>query len=78
MIRSLFDNSFVLCRYFSSAPPPTEPAKLRIPRSKGDDFSSKTFDLNQQGSPAVLSPPGKVRRVMLSGSGSQFMDLDEN
>ncbi|KAM7267207.1 hypothetical protein ACFE04_009373 [Oxalis oulophora] len=59
-------------RYFSSAPAPTEPAKLRLPPSKGDSFSSKTFDLNQQGSPAVLSPPGKIRRVMLSEGNQSF------
>lgn len=52
-------------RYFSNSPSPTDPSKLQIPASKGDAFDSKVFDQNPQGnSPAVLSPPGKMRRVM--------------
>jgi len=52
-------------RYFSSSPSPTEPGKLQIPASKGDALEPKASEQNQHGnSPAVLSPPGKMRRVM--------------
>lgn len=61
-------------RYFSSAPPPTDPTKLRIPASKGDLLESKVSDLNQQESPTVLSPPGKLRRVM----GPEAFDINRN
>ncbi|CAA7030295.1 unnamed protein product [Microthlaspi erraticum] len=53
-------------RYFSSSPSPTEPGKLQIPASKGDALEPKgSSEQNQhRSSPAVLSPPGKIRRVM--------------
>ncbi|KAL0701043.1 hypothetical protein Bca4012_057165 [Brassica carinata] len=53
-------------RYFSSSPSPTEPGKLQIPASKGDALEPKASEQNNQhgNSPAVLSPPGKMRRVM--------------
>ncbi|CAN8238485.1 unnamed protein product [Cochlearia groenlandica] len=60
--------SFEFCfffRYFSSSPLPTEPGKLQIPASKGDALEPKASVQSQHGSsPAVLSPPGKIRRVM--------------
>lgn len=58
--------SFYLVRYFSSSPSPTEPGKLQIPASKGDALEPKASEQNNQhgNSPAVLSPPGKMRRVM--------------
>lgn len=46
-------------RYFSSAPAPTDPAKLRRPAPK-----SRVSDLMSQDGPTVLSPPRKSRRVM--------------
>ncbi|XWS37615.1 hypothetical protein CRYUN_Cryun19dG0059900 [Craigia yunnanensis] len=46
-------------RYFSSAPPTTDPAKLPRPTPK-----SRASDFNPQDSPTVLSPPRKSRRVM--------------
>lgn len=53
-------------RYFSSSPSPTEPGKLQIPASKGDALEPKASSEQNQhrSSPAVLSPPGKIRRVM--------------
>lgn len=56
-------------RYFSSAPPPTDPAKLRRPPSKGDSFSSKYMDIDPQEGPKVLSPARKFRRVMSQPEG---------
>ncbi|OMO50864.1 hypothetical protein CCACVL1_30188, partial [Corchorus capsularis] len=46
-------------RYFSSAPLPTDPAKLPRPTPK-----SRASDSNPQEGPTVLSPPRKSKRVM--------------
>ncbi|KAL2462990.1 Cyclin-dependent kinase D-3 [Forsythia ovata] len=51
-------------RYFSSVPPPTEPALLPRPPPKKESASFKVSDFNSQGGPTVLSPPRKSRRVM--------------
>ncbi|XP_058228344.1 cyclin-dependent kinase D-3 [Rhododendron vialii] len=51
-------------RYFSSGPPPTEPALLPRPPPKRDSLNSKVSDFNQREGPFVLSPPRKSRRVM--------------
>ena len=51
-------------RYFTSGPPPTEPAKLPRPHPKRENLNARVSDLNQQEGPAVLSPPRKSRRVM--------------
>ncbi|KAG5536150.1 hypothetical protein RHGRI_023815 [Rhododendron griersonianum] len=51
-------------RYFSSGPPPTEPALLPRPPPKRDSLNSKVSDFNQREGPIVLSPPRKSRRVM--------------
>ncbi|KAL2462837.1 Cyclin-dependent kinase D-3 [Forsythia ovata] len=51
-------------RYFSSVPPPTEPALLPRPPPKKESASFKISDFNSQGGPTVLSPPRKSRRVM--------------
>ncbi|CAI9767274.1 unnamed protein product [Fraxinus pennsylvanica] len=51
-------------RYFSSVPPPTEPASLPRPPPKKESSSFKVSDFNSQGGPTVLSPPRKSRRVM--------------
>ncbi|CAA2957025.1 cyclin-dependent kinase D-3-like [Olea europaea subsp. europaea] len=51
-------------RYFSSVPPPTEPASLPRPPPKKESASLKVLDFNSQGGPTVLSPPRKSRRVM--------------
>lgn len=60
--------SFVF-RYFSSGPPPTEPALLPRPPPKKDTVSSKVSDFNPQDGPTVLSPPRKSRRVMPNHEG---------
>lgn len=49
-------------RYFSSAPLPTEPAKL--PRPAPKQRASESSDVRAQEGPTVLSPPRKSRRVM--------------
>ncbi|XP_020551288.1 cyclin-dependent kinase D-1 isoform X2 [Sesamum indicum] len=51
-------------RYFSSIPPPTEPALLPRPPPKKESMSSKVSDFNPPDGPTVLSPPRKLRRVM--------------
>ncbi|XP_073056398.1 cyclin-dependent kinase D-3-like [Primulina eburnea] len=51
-------------RYFSSIPPPTEPALLPRPPPKRESVNAKVSDFNAQEGPTVLSPPRKVRRVM--------------
>ncbi|CAK9180637.1 unnamed protein product [Ilex paraguariensis] len=51
-------------RYFSSVPPPTEPALLPRPPPKRESLNSKVSDFNPQEGPTVLSPPRKSRRVM--------------
>ncbi|XP_051119238.1 cyclin-dependent kinase D-3-like isoform X1 [Andrographis paniculata] len=50
-------------RYFSSIPPPTEPALLPRPPPKKES-NSRASDFNPQDGPTVLSPPRKLRRVM--------------
>ncbi|XWS48267.1 hypothetical protein CRYUN_Cryun13aG0060400 [Craigia yunnanensis] len=64
-------------RYFSSAPPPTDPAKLPRPTPK-----SHASDFDPQDGPTVLSPPRKSRRVMpdherFEGNSSQVEKIDE-
>ncbi|KAL6963089.1 Cyclin-dependent kinase D-1 [Sarracenia purpurea var. burkii] len=51
-------------RYFSSGPPPTEPALLPRPPPKRESMNSKAPDFNPREGPTVLSPPRKSRRVM--------------
>ncbi|KAI3749142.1 hypothetical protein L2E82_19749 [Cichorium intybus] len=52
-------------RYFSSGPPPTEPALLPRPPPKKESVDSKTSDFNpMEAGPTVLSPTRKSRRVM--------------
>lgn len=51
-------------RYFSSGPPPTEPALLPRPPPKREPANPKVSDLNPHDGPVVLSPPRKSRRVM--------------
>uniref|UniRef100_A0A5B7BET3 Putative cyclin-dependent kinase D-3 n=1 Tax=Davidia involucrata TaxID=16924 RepID=A0A5B7BET3_DAVIN len=51
-------------RYFSSGPPPTEPALLPRPPPKRESLNSRISDFNPQEGPTVLSPPRKSRRVM--------------
>ncbi|KAA3455749.1 cyclin-dependent kinase D-3-like [Gossypium australe] len=64
-------------RYFSSAPPPTDPAKLPRPAPK-----TQASDFNPQEGPTVLSPPWKSRRVMpgrerFEGNSNQKEKIDE-
>ncbi|XP_012484235.1 cyclin-dependent kinase D-3 isoform X1 [Gossypium raimondii] len=64
-------------RYFSSAPPPTNPAKLPRPAPK-----TQASDFNPQEGPTVLSPPWKSRRVMpdrerFEGNSNQKEKIDE-
>ncbi|XVF09519.1 hypothetical protein REPUB_Repub07fG0100400 [Reevesia pubescens] len=64
-------------RYFSSAPPPTVPAKLPRPAPK-----SRASDFDPQDGPTVLSPPRKSRRVMpdrerFEGNSNQVEKIDE-
>lgn len=56
-------------RYFSSLPPPTEPAQLPKPPPKRDPSDAKVSDFNPQDGPTVLSPPRKSRRVMPTREG---------
>lgn len=56
-------------RYFSSIPPPTEPASLPRPPPKKDSVNPKVSDFNPQDGPTVLSPPRKQRRVMPNREG---------
>ncbi|XP_050213048.1 cyclin-dependent kinase D-3-like [Mercurialis annua] len=51
-------------RYFSSAPLPTEPAKLPRPAPKRESVNPRASDFNPLEGPTVLSPPRKSRRVM--------------
>ncbi|KAK3012739.1 hypothetical protein RJ639_008284 [Escallonia herrerae] len=51
-------------RFFSSGPPPTEPALLPRPPPKKSSFNSMVSDFNPLDGPTVLSPPRKSRRVM--------------
>lgn len=51
-------------RYFSSIPAPTKPSLLPRPPPKGESSNHRSFDLNSQDAPVVLSPPRK-RRVAL-------------
>lgn len=50
--------------YFSSGPPPTEPALRSRPAPKRESLNLKVSDFNPQEGPTVLSPPRKSRRVM--------------
>lgn len=50
-------------RYFSSTPPPTEPALLPRPAPKKETYTNAS-DCNPLDGPTVLSPPRKSRRVM--------------
>ncbi|KAL2539422.1 Cyclin-dependent kinase D-3 [Abeliophyllum distichum] len=59
-------------RYFSSVPPPTEPALLPRPPPKKESASFKVSDFNSQGGPTVLSPPRKSRRVMPQREGFEM------
>ncbi|EOY21176.1 hypothetical protein QUC31_007223 [Theobroma cacao] len=64
-------------RYFSSAPPPTDPPKLPRPNPK-----SRVSDYNPQEGPTVLSPPRKSRRVMpdrdrFEGNSDQAEKVDD-
>ncbi|CAI0554671.1 unnamed protein product [Linum tenue] len=71
-------------RYFSSAPLPTEPAKLPRPAPKGQPLNARVSDLNSQAAPTVLSPPRKTRRVMAERESfdvnvhQQLDKIDEN
>ncbi|CAL5445239.1 unnamed protein product [Camellia sinensis] len=56
-------------RYFSSGPPPTEPALLPRPPPKKESLNSKVSDFNIHEGPTVLSPPRKSRRVMPNHEG---------
>ncbi|KAE8723992.1 Cyclin-dependent kinase D-1 [Hibiscus syriacus] len=60
-------------RYFSSAPLPTDPAKLPRPTPK-----SRPSDVNPQDGPTVLSPPRKSRRVMPDRNSNQLEKIDEH
>ncbi|KAK8518260.1 hypothetical protein V6N12_017413 [Hibiscus sabdariffa] len=60
-------------RYFSSAPLPTDPAKLPRPTPK-----SRPSDVNPQDGPTVLSPPRKSRRVMPDRDSNQLEKIDEH
>ncbi|KAL1566444.1 Cyclin-dependent kinase D-1 [Salvia divinorum] len=51
-------------RYFSSIPPPTEPALLPRPPPKKEPANAKASEFNPLDGPTVLSPPRKQRRVM--------------
>lgn len=51
-------------RYFSSGPPPTEPAQLPRPPPKREPANPRVSDFNPNDGPVVLSPPRKSRRVM--------------
>ncbi|KAF2309052.1 hypothetical protein GH714_000283 [Hevea brasiliensis] len=51
-------------RYFSSAPLPTEPAKLPRPAPKQESVNPRASDFHPREGPTVLSPPRKARRVM--------------
>lgn len=53
-------------RYFLSIPAPSKPALLPRPPPKGESLNEKPLDLNLQCGPVVLSPPRKVRRVMVN------------
>ncbi|KAL5543281.1 hypothetical protein UlMin_010991 [Ulmus minor] len=57
-------------RYFTSAPLPTDPAKLPRPAPKRESSNSRPSDFE---GPTVLSPPRKSRRVMPEPGG-----LDRN
>lgn len=56
-------------RYFSSVPAPTKPSLLPRPPPKAESLNEKPLDLNLQFGPVVLSPPRKVRRVMVNHVG---------
>ncbi|KAK8957950.1 Cyclin-dependent kinase D-1 [Platanthera zijinensis] len=56
-------------RYFSSVPAPTKPGLLPRPPPKAESLNEKPLDLNLQCGPVVLSPPRKVRRVMVNHVG---------
>ncbi|KAJ8773052.1 hypothetical protein K2173_028229 [Erythroxylum novogranatense] len=67
-------------RYFSSAPLPTEPAKLPRPVPKRGSQSLRASDLNCLEGPTVLSPPRKTRRVMPDRDGFEgnAIPVDKN
>ncbi|CAK9145355.1 unnamed protein product [Ilex paraguariensis] len=70
-------------RYFSSVPPPTEPALLPRPPPKRESLNSNVSDFNPQEGPTVLSPLRKSRRVMphresLEGSAHQVNKIDDH
>ncbi|WCJ42031.1 Cyclin-dependent kinase D-1 [Euphorbia peplus] len=70
-------------RYFSSAPLPTEPAKLPRPAPKRESVNPRASDFNPQEGPTVLSPPRKTRRVMpdregFDGNANQLDKIDEH
>ncbi|KAK4365394.1 hypothetical protein RND71_016752 [Anisodus tanguticus] len=56
-------------RYFSSGPPPTEPALLPRPPPKREPANPRVSDHNPHDGPVVLSPPRKSRRVMPNREG---------
>ncbi|XVF12252.1 hypothetical protein REPUB_Repub08aG0099700 [Reevesia pubescens] len=65
-------------RYLSSAPPPTNPAKLPRPTPK-----SCASDFDPQDGPIVLSPPRKSRRIMpdrerLEGNSNQVEKIEKH
>jgi cyclin-dependent kinase 7 len=67
-------------RYFSSAPPPTNPDKLPRPAPKRE---SRASDFNSHDGPTVLSPPRKSRRVMperdsFEGNAYQVDKIDDH
>ncbi|KAF3668899.1 Cyclin-dependent kinase D-1 [Capsicum annuum] len=65
-------------RYFSSGPPPTEPALLPRPPPKRESANSKMSDFNPHDGPMVLSPPRKSRRVMPHREGFEANVRPEN
>ncbi|KAF2317418.1 hypothetical protein GH714_022050 [Hevea brasiliensis] len=70
-------------RYFTSAPLPTEPAKLPRPAPKRESVNPRASDFHPLEGPTVLSPPRKARRVMpdregFDGNASQVDKIDEH
>ncbi|OAY46560.1 cyclin-dependent kinase D-3 [Manihot esculenta] len=70
-------------RYFSSAPLPTEPAKLPRPAPKRESVNPRASDFHPLEGPTVLSPPRKARRVMpdregFDGNAYQVDKIDEH
>ncbi|XP_065851006.1 cyclin-dependent kinase D-3 [Euphorbia lathyris] len=70
-------------RYFTSAPLPTEPAKLPRPAPKRESVNPRASDFNPLEGPTVLSPPRKTRRVMpdregFDGNANQLDKIHEH